>query len=316
MRVVGENGIYAELVQHSADDRDANNEVLTVNVKYGLIIHAEFLRHRQLSRGVKSNRAIPMKKIRAEVINDPYVPVWFGAAKRGMVSSEEVKYKGIARGLWLKSRYVMCGVHWLAEKFGAHKEWANRLLNPWQFVRETITATEWDNLFALRLDDGAQRDIKEVVRCIYELKKRSNPTLLVAGQWHVPYIYRAWVTPQSLSYFSNQADAVLGVRELTLEEAIKCSAARCARSSYDNHDGSAPDVGKDLELYSTLIDSTPVHASPVEHPCTPMEVITSGIWGASAPWEKGVTHLDRGQNYWSGNMKGFIQYRQLVANNV
>ena len=322
MRVEGKNGIYAELVQYSSDKNNPGSEILTVNVKYGLLIHAEFLRHRQLSRGVKSNRAIPMKNIRKEVITDPYVPVWFGAAKRGMVSTQEVDYKWLARQLWLKSRYVMCGVHWVAQKLGAHKEWANRLLNPWQFVRETITATEWDNLFNLRLHKDAQRDIQEVVECIYQVKARSEPHPLDHGEYHAPYVDK-YVLSDMMQHLEGADPVVYRVegKKVDAETAIKCSAARCARSSYDNHDGTAPILSADLKLYNTLIDSDPAHASPVEHQATPMKCTTVGMSSTLADTVltkdcDGVTHIDMNGNLWSGNFKGWVQYRQTLDNHT
>jgi hypothetical protein len=33
-------------------------------------------------------------------------------------------------------------------------------------------------------------------------------------------------------------------------------------------------------------------------------------------WEDGVTHMDRSSQFWSGQFKGYIQYRQLIPNNV
>lgn len=108
--VEGTNGITAEVIAHSKSSVNGK-EVATLKVKYGLIVHAEFLRHRLISNSVKSNRAIPMKNIRKEVINDPYVPVWFGAAQKGMVANAEMKHKKLGRALWLGARYFMCGVH-------------------------------------------------------------------------------------------------------------------------------------------------------------------------------------------------------------
>jgi hypothetical protein len=34
----------------------------------------------------------------------------------------------------------------------------------------------------------------------------------------------------------------------------------------------------------------------------------------TASWPEGVTHVDRGANYWSGNFKHWIQNRQLIPN--
>lgn len=302
VKVKTPNGGYVEVVQHS---KDANGkDILTVNVKYGLIIHAEFLRSRQLSRGVKSNRAIPCKVIRQEVLQDPYVPVWFGANKSGMVSEVEVKFKKLCTGLWKAARYPAVATHWTLEKLGLHKEVNNRLLNPWQWVRETITATEWDNFYNLRCHEAAQRDIKVVAEALLEAHKKSEPEMLRNGDWHVPYVDRKRINGV-MKYFDTD-----GI-ELTPEKAIKCSAARCARSSYDKHDGSKTTHENDLPLYNMLIESEPKHASPVEHQATP---ITSQVDN----WKliNGITHEDRTGQLWSGNFKDFIQYRQLLANHT
>lgn len=301
VEVVRPSGITCTVVQHSVDSL-TGKQILTVNVRYGLIIHSEFLRHRQLSRGVKSNRAIPSKKIRREVLEDPYTPSWFGANKSGMVSEEQVKYPSLAKSLWRAARYPACGFHWLGEKMGLHKEVLNRLLNPWQWVSETITATEWDNLYNLRIHKDAQRDIKAIVEAIYECHNKSNPHLLQHGEWHVPYVKREWNNKGEISYLDNDG------KVLSIEEAIKCSAARCARSSYDNHDKTSANLLSDEPLYDTLISSKPAHASPVEHQGTPLII--------KEHWEDGVTHQDRDGCYWSGNFKGWVQHRQTLKEHV
>lgn len=55
-------GISAEIVEHSITED--GKEIITYNLRYGLLIHAEFLRHRMLTNNVKSNRAIPAKELR------------------------------------------------------------------------------------------------------------------------------------------------------------------------------------------------------------------------------------------------------------
>jgi hypothetical protein len=311
MKLIGKNGISAEMIAYSCDTVCPDSKVMTVSVKYGLIIHAEFLRHRTLSRGVKSNRAIPMNIIRKEVLSDPYIPVWFGAVQRGMVSDREMKHKWFGKQVWLKSRYLACGAHWLAEKLGAHKEWANRLLNPWQWVRETITATEWDNLYNLRIHKDAQKDIRVVVELIEELSRKCEPEKLFHGWWHTPYVKHKYDDDGKLQYIDNDG------KQLTLEEAKKASAARCARSSYDKHDGTQVTLEQDLPLYEILVDCDPKHASPVEHQATPMvQPYNSILAEKSEPWENGLTHMDYDGNFWSGNLKGWVQHRQLLNNHT
>ncbi len=305
--MVKSGGVSCEVIQHSISPQ--GKEILTVSVKYGLIIHSEFLRHRQLSRGVKSNRAIPAKVIRREVLEDPYTPQWFGKNKSGMVSEEQVRFPWIAKKLWRTARYPACGFHWLGEKLGVHKEILNRLLNPWQWVRETITATEWDNLYNLRRHKDAQRDIKEVVDAIYECHTKSNPNALSEGEWHVPYVKREWDNQGVLHYWDNDG------MELSQEQAIKCSAARCARSSYDNHDNTSASYKVDCGLYDMLVTSKPAHASPVEHQATPMKV-DAAAFSITNSWTEGLTHVDKSCRLWSGNFEGWTQHRQTLNNHV
>ena len=82
---------------------------------------------------------------------------------------------------------------------------------------------------------------------------------------------------------------------------IKIATARCARLSYMTFDGEI-DYEKDIKLHDTLLESK--HMSPFEHCCKCPSNLTD--------WEDGFTHFDKDLNLWSGNFKGWIQYRQLV----
>jgi hypothetical protein len=294
--IIGKNGISAEVVEHSISE--AGQKVVTVALKYGLIIHAEFLRHRQLTRCVKSNRAIPMKVIRREVLTDPYVPVFFGQNKAGMVASTQAKSPLVSTFLWKSARIPVCGMHWLMEKAGVHKEITNRILSPWQWVRETVTATELEGLYTLRLHKDAQRDIQEIVRVMKEAIDNTTPTLLKYGEFHTPYVDKTRGVSGRMRYWDNGVG-----HELTVEEAIKCSAARCARSSYDKHDGTTTTKEIDIPLYEQLIESEPSHESPVEHVCTPLLD------------ESMATHTDMQRGLWSANFRGWAQWRHIKDTN-
>jgi thymidylate synthase ThyX len=308
-KVFTPNGGYAEVVQQSKC-AVTGKVITTFSVKYGLIVHSEFLRHRMLSRGVKSNRAIPPSVIRSEVLDDPYYPIWFGANQSGMVAKSEVKYPKIAKALWLGARYPMVAAHWLGDKLlGAHKEWINRLLNPWQWVRETITATEWDNFYNLRIHPDAQQDIQVIAKAMYSASNSYSGCIeLRTGQWHVPYVNRAIEDVggyTAIYYVDNDGS------QLSTEQALKASAARCARSSYDNHDKTKATIKGDMKLWDQLIESDPKHSSPVEHQGTPMDLFID-----SEEWEVGITHIDSSGDKWSGNFCGWIQHRQLLDNHT
>lgn len=302
----------AKVVKHSISP--AGDEVITFSLEYGLLVHAEFLRHREQSHSVKSNRAIPMKVIRKEVLENPYVPVYFGKNKPGMVAGEPCG--SWAAAIWRGFRYPACAVHWVIDKLGGHKEWGNRLLFPWQWVRETVTATSFDNFYNLRVHPDAQKDIKAIADAMYKAYLASVPEVINYGEWHCPYVEtRRAFAGTKLRYF------VEGV-QVDAQTAVKCSAARVARSSYNNHDKSDCTLAADLRLYKQLVESKPVHASPVEAQVTP---VLPTQWGSGCvvndpkdpdTWQEGITHLRKDGKFGSGNSVGWVQARQTLQDHT
>lgn len=314
------NGGYAEVIQHSVSPE--GKEIITFSVKYGLIVHSEWIRHRLLSNSVKSNRAVSMKQIRKEVIEDPYVPIKFGGQQAGMVAIDEDQfgYAKVCRWLWKNSRWGAVGVHWLFEKLKLHKEITNRILNPWQWVRSTTTATDYDNFYKLRLHKDAQKDINVIAKAMHEALQLSEPMLINAGEYHVPYVSRRRTGNGELEYYDSDGT------QLNTQQAIEASCARCARSSYDNHDGTkasyfnrATAKGRsDQEIYQDLINSDPVHGSCGEHQATPLVVAYKN---KKPIYPAGMTHVSVEDGilttkYWSGNLLGFIQHRQTTKGHV
>jgi hypothetical protein len=87
------------------------------------------------------------------------------------------------------------------------------------------------------------------------------------------------------------------------------SSSSAAQVSYRKTDGS---LEKAQMVYDRLVNSTPVHASPFEHcaMCFDEAVDSDG------KWITGLTHVNRNGVYFSGNLRDFIQHRQLLPNNV
>ena len=83
------------------------------------------------------------------------------------------------------------------------------------------------------------------------------------------------------------------------------SASCCAQASFRKANAS---LEKAEDVYGRLIESEPVHASPVEHQAM--------CFDNTYYWPEGVTHRDRRGTYWSGNLRDWIQYRQLIPNNA
>lgn len=227
----------------------------SLQLRYWRAIHAEFMTHRVFSRNASSSRAIPVKKVLSQVWNDPAGPVHWGLNQPGMQAKAELKgwRNKAARFLWRAAGKVACVFAWSLMHIGLHKQVANRLLEPWQYINVLVTSTEWDNFFELRCHEDAQPEIQELAFAIRAAMDASQPKYLGKGEWHMPYITDdEWET---------NADATL----------VKVSTARNARTSYLTHDGKPSALVEDVKLHDKLVVAEPLHASPAEHPATPMD---------------------------------------------
>lgn len=253
--------------------------LITIEGTYHRYIHGEVMTHRVFSRNAASSRAIPVKRMLKQVWSDPAMPVWWGKNQAGMQAPEELTgwRKMLARKLWVLAGWSAVCFAWALMKLGVHKQIANRVLEPWMWMKIIITATEWGNFFNLRRHPDAQPEINQFADRVYEAIIRSTPEKLDYGQWHLPYLSE--IERTLLAVFGTPMDEPLYFQKL--------SAARCARVSYMNHDGTEPDNKKDLELYEKLVKAP--HASPFEHQATP-------------------SIKDH------GNFRGWKQFRQLIPN--
>lgn len=238
--------------------------ITTLELRYQRFVHAEFMTHRVFSRNASSSRAIPVKRMIDEAINDPAMPIHWGKNQPGMQAREEHSEMVVVgydswnephycsrEAAWLRARDKAVEVAKAFAEAGYHKQIVNRLLEPFIHIKVVVTATEWHNFFTLRDHPDAQPEIHALARVMGEAMDGSVPTLLGHHEWHLPY-----VTP-------------LERATMPAELLLKLSTARCARVSYNNHDGSAPNVDKDLQLYEQLIVAEPLHASPCEHQARP-----------------------------------------------
>lgn len=282
----------------------SGQRITTVETEFHRWILAEFNTHRQLSKNASSSRAIPVERVMSMVHDDPAEPVQWGSNNAGMQSNGELSTANVegARVLWRLAARTMHGIVGGLQVFGLHKQWANRLIENFTFVKHVSTATEWANFFHLRRDLAAQPEIRELADRIYEAMQRSQPVLLQPGDWHMPYYDDGvWIKGES---------------EHSLDDALKISTSCCAQVSYRRHDDS---LEKAESLFSRLMGGRIKHASPTEHQATPMETpfyTDHLVLGAAFPfgdWANGVTHLDRSLHFWSGNFKGWVQHRQLIT---
>lgn len=314
IKIEGKGNISAEIVADSISDVVDDKRIITYVLEYPRFIHSEFMTHRLFSRNAASSRAIPVKKVIELVENTPAMPIHWGMNQAGMQAKEELT------GLCLETtqfEWVSASKNamWSATRLntlGAHKQIVNRILEPFQMIRVVCTATEYDNFFYLRYHADAQPEIAELARVMWEAREQSIPEELQPGEWHVPFVNTSRDAAGKRYYWNFISDTEKV--EISLEDALKVSASCCAQVSYRKTDTS---LEKALDIYNKLVTMKPVHASPTEHQATPMENIFGEDYvDVEIRPQKGVTHNDIKGNGWSANFCGFIQYRQLIPDNV
>lgn len=272
----------------------------TYELNYPRYIHAEIMTHRVFSRNAQSSRAVPVKKA---LEMESVTPIIWGKNQAGMSSQEKLQGTALesAKALWNEAVNITKVFSSRLAEQGLHKQWANRMTEWFSPIKVVVTATEWDNFFWLRDDpDAAQPEIVELARQMKKAMDESEPEQLNPGDWHLPYV--------ELGYDKGYI-YVVGGKEVSLEVAKKVSASCCAQVSYRRLDTS---LEKALEIYDKLFSGAKPHLSPVEHQCTPMVDLNAKIKNGDVSFEQGYTHMDSNGQFWSGNMRGWIQLRQVI----
>lgn len=247
----------------------------TFELTYPRYIHSEFMTHRVFSRNASSSRAIPVRRVIEQVRENPVMPPKVFMNQKGMVGETEADEVTTTafHVLWKEASENACKTAEMMERMGIHKQHVNRILEPFQFIKVIVTATEWYNFFALRLAPDAQPEIRQLARVIYdEMDRYRNKEVGVLEvsipRKNCPDIFARMGADKvhtivSLPYITDEDIKEIG--KDNYRQLMKISAARCARVSYNNHDGSKPDLEKDMKLYDHLYDGR--HLSPMEHAC-------------------------------------------------
>lgn len=239
---------------------------------------AEINTHRATSRNVSSSRALPIEKLINIIENDTALPSEWGLNRSGMQSSElmSLDQEVAAREAWLEARdNAIMSAKKLSE-IGLHKQWTNRLIENFSYIRAVISGTDWENFFRLRAHEQAQPEFRILAYKMLEAYNNSKPKSLKVFDWHIP--------------FGDKIDeSRLPGKEDELTERIKISVARNARTSYLNNEGK-DDYEADIKLCDRLFGSVPKHLSPTEHV---------------------AQCLDSSEYF--GNFCGFKQYRKFLS---
>lgn len=292
----------AEIINDSINE--SGQRLTTFEVTTPRIILAEFNTHRMFSRNSASSRAIPVEKQIIKVLDDPFIPVYWGRNQSGMQAADALTEGEavIAEAGWLTSRdhavlgaiALMGGIDKLKDDVlkdriadlkkstsfsgvdsptPVHKQITNRLLEAFMWQTIIVTATDWDNFYALRANPQAQPEIQKTAYMMRELHEQNAPELLVCDEWHLPYIKE-------------------DERDLPIDVLKKMSVGRCTRVSYLTH-ANVRDPNEDIALHDRLVLSG--HMSPFEHVARPMNMNEQVVPGT-----------------YSGNFKGWHQYRKDI----
>ena len=295
-------GYEARVLADSVTEFD--DRLTTLEVTFPRFVLPEFNTHRVFSRNSASSRAVPVEKRLLQVLDEPVLPVEWGANKPGMQSIDILSESDqlVAEAEWLKARdHAVLGavalsggisklkndilayrIRSLYEEYDVsipepiqevHKQFVNRILEPFMWHTVVVSSTEWDNFMALRRHPDAQPEIRKVADLMDDAIALSEPRELGEEEWHLPFVLEE-------------------ERALPFDILAKLAVARCARVSYETHDTGKIDQTKDITLHDSLRDSG--HMSPFEHVARPM------------------SREEYMKSPWSGNFLGWHQYRKDI----
>ena len=272
----------------------AGNRLTTVQITFPRIVLAEVVTHRllyettrgeveytctartatrELSKNSSSSRAIPSWRLAEQVLEDPYVPTPFTKNCKGMQAKERLAAHESheAECVWVEmvqANVEACGQ---LHNLGVHKQQANRLIEPFAWVTQLLTATQdgWANFFHQRCHQDCQPEFRKVARMLYLKYRDSKPAEVCLGGWHLPFITDSLIV--ATRSFATEYD---------VQKLKNVSAGMCAWVSYQPP-GEVALPAKDLmEKALNTCDklmgdspygrtSGPLHASPFEHQATP-----------------------------------------------
>lgn len=227
-----------------ADSAAQGVRLTTLEVTFPRYVLAELNTHRVFSRNSASSRAIPVKIRVQQVRESPFVPEF--TRNKGGMQADEILVNDSARNataFWLGASKMAADMAESLSHIEVHKQQANRVLEPYAWHTALITATEWDNFFALRMHKDAAPEIRRAAEEMFKAMEGSTPRPLEVGEWHLPYI-----EPSE----TGRADATLRM----------ISVARCAAVSYERQHAQKP-VDEYVKRHDALKSSG--HWSPFEH---------------------------------------------------
>lgn len=370
--------IQAKIVADSVNE--FGNRITTMMVTFPRFILAELNTHRMFSRNSASSRAIPFEKMLKSVKENPFIPIAWQKDHKGMQGTEYLddnmlhpQYKDgsclyYADIAWREALQSAISTAKELAKSQVTKQLCNRLLEPFMWHTVLITATEFENFFALRCPryqkmdgdgeflDEYERSKKDwcnnwnekhssqikthyvedysdlqwlklnkgqaeihmmaLAEAMWDAYNESTPKQLKAGEWHIPFgdqiniIDKSKIDAEGYTTLLTEEGKKVSYNDLLLMYDIKIATAMCARVSYTvvGEENKPADYEADIKLHDRLRASG--HMSPFEHIA---QAMAEGDFRTSI----NTSFENRKDGYssygWSGNLRGFIQYRKTLA---
>ena len=286
----------------------SGDRMTTYEIETYRYIWAEVLTHKMLAKNAQSSRAVPVTGVFNVNAKNPVEPIVWGKNKSGMSASEQLSGEQLekARAVWQEASEAVFAYSMDLSDLGLHKMWSNRITEPFSRIKAVVSGTEWDNFFWLRTDkEAVQPEFYELACMMQEARDKSVPFLLRQNELHVPYIDRQVEARDGLvHYYSNNT-------EVSMQDAMKISASCVAQVSYRKLDST---YAKAMEIYDKLFSGPKPHLSPTESIAIALDNNKASLLQRVFPdrLPEGVSHVDRNGYLWSGNLKGFVQYRKLM----
>lgn len=266
----------ARIVADSIDH--LGNRLTSVHVVYPHAVHKDMLRHGlHRARSVASFRALKPEEL-VEYLRGggAFRPEWASRVKgMGQGAALEASQIKLADYVWDKHIENCLRTAEALNDLDVAKQAVNFAQQDIAPLVEIITATEWDNYFALRLelkDDGtpvARPEVYLTAKAIKEARDASTPVLMDHTGLHLPLI-----RPEELEVLQSARDHDGGEMAYQLEHLAEVehywslvSVGRCAMISFGRVDVDEP-ADKSFERARDRLLAVG-HAEPFEHVARP-----------------------------------------------
>lgn len=264
--------IKAEIVAHSRNV-ETGDELITYRLTYPRIILAQLNTYKQITKITASSRAQPFNKVVEVIENDPFIPLAYQRAHKGMqgteyfTDEEEIRQRDLE---WLTARDKAVEQAKKLNDLGVTKQVVNRILEPWMWVTQLVTGTReaYEHLFNQRCPEYEVNGVKgrskkemgldltdeewltsnkghaeihfmDLAEKMYDALRDSEPKELKPGELHIPYLDTPLMTP-----------------DLSPEDVIKYSCGLTAHTSYTTiGDGTKMTIEKARGLFDHCLEN-------------------------------------------------------------